>query len=78
MIKHLFFLFCLFIANVAFGQNENSPQMADAFREQGKIYVVIAVIAIVFISIVLFLTYIERKVKRLEKEIEEKNQSPQS
>jgi uncharacterized transporter YbjL len=42
------------------------PQMADTFREEGKIYVVITVIAIIFIALAGFLFYIERKLKKLE------------
>lgn len=44
----------------------SEPQMADKLREDGKIYVVISVIAIIFLSLVAFLVYIERKVKNLE------------
>ncbi len=46
--------------------------MAEQFREQGKIYVVIAVIGIIFLSIVLFLLYLERKLNRIEKDLQEK------
>ena len=45
------------------------PQMADLFREEGKIYVVLSVIGIIFLCLVAFLIYIERKVKRLEDKI---------
>jgi len=47
----------------------SEPQMADRLREDGKIYVVISVIAIIFLSLVAFLVYIERKVKRLEEKL---------
>jgi heme/copper-type cytochrome/quinol oxidase subunit 2 len=47
----------------------SEPQMADRLREDGKIYVVISVIAIIFLSLVAFLIYIERKVKRLEEKL---------
>lgn len=68
--KFIFFLLLL-MSNLA-GAQSQGPQMADQFREQGKIYVVISVIAIIFLSIVFFLIYLERKLKRLEKEVEEK------
>ncbi|MBL7903211.1 MAG: CcmD family protein [Bacteroidia bacterium] len=68
--KLIFSLFLL-ISTVA-GAQTQGPQMADQFREQGKIYVVISVIAIIFLSIVFFLIYLERKLKRLEKEVDEK------
>lgn len=46
---------------------QTSPEMADRMREEGKIYVVIAVIALIFLAIVLFLFYLERRVSRIEK-----------
>jgi hypothetical protein len=71
MKTKLFLLVLFLITSVAQAQTEG-PQMAELFREQGKIYVVISVIAIIFRSIVFFLIYLERKLKRLEKELEEK------
>jgi hypothetical protein len=49
-----------------------APQMADALRENGKIYVVITVIALIFIAIVCFLVYLERKLKKLEQQVKNK------
>ena len=43
-----------------------SPDMADAFRRDGKIYVVIAVMAIIFICLIGYLVYIDIKLKKLE------------
>jgi NADH:ubiquinone oxidoreductase subunit 3 (subunit A) len=40
--------------------------MADTFRNDGKIYVVVAVLATIFAGIVVFLIATERKVKKLE------------
>jgi CcmD family protein len=45
------------------------PESADFMRSTGKIYVVIAVLCIIFIGIVLFLINLDRKLQRLEKEI---------
>ena len=42
--------------------------MADAFRADGKIYVVVAILSIVFAGIVFYLIRLDRKVSRLEKE----------
>lgn len=42
------------------------PQMADSFRSEGKIYVVISVLAIVFICLISYLIYIDIKLKKLE------------
>lgn len=41
-------------------------EMADAFRSNGKIYVVLLVICTIFAGIILFLVYLERKIKKLE------------
>jgi len=46
----------------------SEPQMADTFRSEGKIYVVIAVLAIVFLCLVGYLIYIDIKLKKLENE----------
>ncbi len=74
MKTKLIFLLFIFLSNFAGAQTEG-PQMADLFREQGKIYVVISVISIIFLSIVFFLIYLEKKLKRLERELEEKNKA---
>ncbi len=42
------------------------PQMADIFRSDGKIYVVITVISIIFICLIGYLVYIDVKLKKLE------------
>jgi len=43
----------------------------DFMRSRGKIFVVVAVIAAVFIGIVLFLVFLERKLTKLENQIQE-------
>ena len=56
MIKKVFSLLFLLSAFFASAQdNISAPQMADAFRNDGKIWVVITVIGIIFISLVIFL-----------------------
>jgi len=66
MIKKVITLLFLFIAFFTRAQTVDGPQMADSMREDGKIYVVISVIGIIFISIVIFLIILERKLKKLE------------
>jgi hypothetical protein len=70
MLKKIYILLFLFTAIVA---NAQQPQveMADTFRQEGKIYVVITVLSIVFACIIGVLLFIERKLSRLEKEIKE-------
>lgn len=45
----------------------NEPVMADTFRSEGKIYVVIAVLSIIFICLAVYLISIDLKLKKLEK-----------
>lgn len=46
---------------------QNSPEMADAMRANGKIYVVVAVIAIIFVVMAVYLITIDRKISKIEK-----------
>lgn len=42
------------------------PEMADLFRSQGKIYVVIAVLTITFLCLIGYLIYIDIRLRKLE------------
>lgn len=55
---------------LAAAQNPNNVPMAGLMRSNGKIYVVVAVLVLIFIGILLFLLRIERRLNRLEKEAE--------
>jgi len=43
-----------------------SVEMADVMRSNGKIYVVVAVIAIIFIGLMVYLVCMDKRVKKLE------------
>jgi len=47
-------------------------EMATGFRKEGKIYVVVAVSMILFFTIIFYLIYLERKTKKLEKQLDNK------
>ena len=49
----------------------DTPEMADALRQSGKIYVVVAVIAVVLTGLLIYLISLDRKIGRLEREIKE-------
>ena len=51
----------------AFAHAQLGQDTADAFRSNGKIYVVLLVICTIFAGIILFLVSLERKIKKLEK-----------
>lgn len=72
MIKKIFTFLLLVLSLATRAQEVSGPQMADKFREDGKIWVVITVIALIFISLVAFLIILERKLSKLEKQINDK------
>lgn len=67
-MKYLISIFLLFIQ---FGLMAQEIAMADQMRASGKIYVVVGVILIILLGLLLYLISIDRKLKKLEKEVEE-------
>jgi CcmD family protein len=65
----LTFLLSVLYSAFAFAQD---VEMADGLRSDGKIYIVVAVLLIVFTGIVIYLINIDKKVSKLEKEISNK------
>ena len=60
----------LLLATLAMAQAPDaSPAMADDLRASGKIYVVVAVVAIIVAGLLAYLISLDRKMSRLEKEI---------
>ncbi|WP_222840552.1 CcmD family protein [Hymenobacter puniceus] len=55
----------------AAAQTADSPEMADTFRADGKIYVVVAVITVVLAGLLALLVSLDRKVSRLERELKD-------
>ncbi len=77
MGKKIFFLFtCLYVALPALLKAQASDPESDperqytAFdmRHNGKIYVVVSVILIIFVGLILYLVRLDRKISRIEKE----------
>jgi hypothetical protein len=62
-------LFMLFIwgSSVASIAQTAQPEMADSLRRDGKIYVVVLVLATIFAGIIAFLVRLDRKINKLEK-----------
>ena len=63
-------LFCIavLLQVIAFAQETDTVEMADVMRQNGKIYVVVAVILTIFAGIIIYLVRLDRKISRLEKE----------
>ena len=69
----LLFLLALLLPalNAVAQTTSNEPEMADALRHDGKIYVVVAVITVVLAGLLFFLISLDRKLSRLEKEVKD-------
>jgi hypothetical protein len=65
MKKLIFFALSLFCCLSAFAQ---PVEMADQMRSSGKIYVVIATIAIVFAGLAIYLFSIDKRLKKAERQ----------
>ncbi|HZH66192.1 MAG TPA: hypothetical protein VEY10_14945 [Flavisolibacter sp.] len=64
--KIVFLLSFLFIRLLVVAQ-DNNVEMADTFRANGKIFVVVAVIVTIFAGIIAYLVRLDRKLTKLEK-----------
>jgi len=64
------YIFSLLFALICFAsQAQVNVEMADQFRADGKIYVVIAVVAIILSGIFIYLFRLDRKISDIEKRI---------
>lgn len=52
---------------LSMAQQNNDVEMADALRSSGKIYVVVAVICVIFIGLIIYLFSIDRRVRNIER-----------
>lgn len=69
MIKKIALLFFSLFASIwLFAQQGDSVEMADTMRQNGKIYVVVAVILTILAGIFLYLIRLDRKISKLEKD----------
>jgi len=55
------------IVNAQDSTSGKPVEMADRLRADGKIYVVVAVLLIIFIGIIAYVIRLDRKISRLEK-----------
>jgi hypothetical protein len=67
-MRKAFFTTLLLALTSVFAQAQNTqPDMADKLRGEGKIYVVVLVLATIFAGIIGFLVRLDRKITKLEK-----------
>ena len=62
------FLLMLISFPIILSAQDYNVEMADLMRENGKIYVVIAVISVILIGFLFALINVDRKVRQLEKD----------
>lgn len=81
MKKLLFIIFLLSsVALFAQSSGQHEPpvaervEMADAFRAEGKIYVVVAIVGIVLAGLIVYTIRIDRKIAKLEDEVNQKSE----
>ena len=68
-LKCLFSFVMMFFVLALFAQQPSQTvEMADTFRSNGKIYVVVAVMLTIFAGIIFYLIRLDRKVTQLEKD----------
>ena len=56
---------------ISFQAFSQEAEMADTMRSEGKIYVVVAILAVILIGLITYLVSIDRKATRLEKKLDE-------
>lgn len=67
-MRKIFAMIAVLISLSAIAQEPNNVEMADALRSNGKIYVVVAVLVVIFTGIIIYLINLDRKITKLEKE----------
>jgi hypothetical protein len=66
IVRSLWLIICgLLFSTISFAQDAK-PEMADMMRNNGKIYVVVAVCLTILIGLFIYVFIIDRKVSRLE------------
>ncbi len=65
-------VFLFFIPFITSAQNPADVEMADTFRSDGKIYVVIGIMTIILVGLFIYLFAIGKKVSDIEKKISQK------
>jgi hypothetical protein len=65
--KTINLMLLLLLPSHLIAQGSKSVEMADSFRAEGKIYVVVLGLVIILTGVVLFLIRVDRKLTRLER-----------
>jgi uncharacterized membrane protein len=71
-MKFLNTLLILLVSSFTLMAQQADIEMADQFRADGKIYVVISVVLLILVGLFIYLFKLGNKITRLEKEIPKK------
>ena len=66
-VKRLIVALFFSILSLSVTAQEETPEMADVMRSNGKIYVVVLVLATIFAGLIIYLVRLDRKISKLEK-----------
>jgi len=69
-MKSFILTICLMLSFslITLAQNSTGVDMASELRESGKIYVVVMVVAVIFIGLAIYLFSIDNRLKKIEKQ----------
>jgi len=68
-IISLFIIMCITILPTL---AQEQIAMADGLRAEGKIYVVVAIIAVIFVGIIIYLINLDRKITKVEEQLKQR------
>ncbi|HVD97506.1 MAG TPA: CcmD family protein [Cytophagaceae bacterium] len=63
------YIFLILLACLPLVTQAQQVEMADDFRKDGKIYVVVAVVSIILAGLFVYLFLLDRKVGKIEKQL---------
>lgn len=66
-MKKIASIVCFLLLALPFAGFSQDVEMADALRQSGKIYVVVAVIAVIFAGLAIYLFSLDKKISKIEK-----------
>jgi uncharacterized membrane protein len=68
IIKKITMLLVIMILSTTIFAQQDKVEMADTMRDNGRIYVVVAVVLTILIGLILYIVRLDKKMSRLEKE----------
>ena len=66
--KKIIMLFAVMMNSIIIFSQQQKVQMADKMRDDGRIYVVVAVVLTILIGLMFYIVRLDKKMSRLEKE----------